>query len=178
VVNSATGGRTSYRNAGTTLRRGVEALWDGNWGRGVSTHLALTWLRAEFADPFASGTPPTLVPAGAKVPGVPPFMAYGNVVWTPGGWGGLQAGLEAQYTGKIYVNDRNSDAAAAYAIANLWVGFEQRVGGVVLREFVRANNVTDVRYVGSVIVGDTNGRYFESAPGLNWFGGLSATVEF
>jgi iron complex outermembrane receptor protein len=178
VVNSATGGRTSYRNAGTTLRRGVEALWDGNWGAGVTTHLALTWLRAEFADPFASGTPPTLVPAGAKVPGVPPFMAYGNVIWTPGGWGGLQAGLEAQYTGKIYVNDRNSDAAAAYAIANLWVGFEQRVGGVALREFVRANNVTDVRYVGSVIVGDTNGRYFESAPGLNWFGGLSASVEF
>jgi iron complex outermembrane receptor protein len=178
VVNAATGGRTTYKNAGRTLRRGVEALWDGTWGMGITSHVALTWLRAEFADPFASGNPPTLVPAGAKVPGVPPFAAYGEVVWTPGGWAGLQFALEVQHTGKLYVNDRNSDAAAAVTLANARIGFEQREGRVSLREFVRANNVTDQRYVGSVIVGDTNGRYFESAPGLNWFGGVNVSVEF
>ncbi len=33
--------------------------------------------------------------------------------------------------------------------------------------FVRINNLFDRRYVGSVIVDDSNGRYFEPAPGFN-----------
>ena len=48
------------------------------------------------------------------------------------------------------------------------------VGGWTLRAFVRVNNVTDRDYVGSVIVGDTNGRFFEPAPGRNVFAGASA----
>ena len=109
---------------------------------------------------------------------MPPFAGYGEIVWTPGGWAGLQMALQIQHMGKIYVNDRNSDAAAAVTLANARIGFEQKVGRILFREFVRVNNFTDQRYVGSVIVGDTNGRYFESAPGRNWFGGVNATVEF
>jgi len=41
---------------------------------------------------------------------------------------------------------------------------------------VRVNNVFDRRYAGSVIVGDTNGRFFEPAPGRNWFIGASIDV--
>ncbi|HEY8051876.1 MAG TPA: hypothetical protein VIE42_03625, partial [Steroidobacteraceae bacterium] len=33
--------------------------------------------------------------------------------------------------------------------------------------FVRVNNLFDRRYVGSVIVDDSNGRYFESAAPFN-----------
>ena len=38
--------------------------------------------------------------------------------------------------------------------------------------FARVNNLFDRNYAGSVIVGDTNGRYFEPAPGRNWFAGI------
>ena len=31
---------------------------------------------------------------------------------------------------------------------------------------------------GSVIVGDTNGRFFEPAPGRNWFAGIKAAIRF
>ncbi len=55
----------------------------------------------------------------------------------------------------------------------------RRSGGkVTLREYVRVNNLADVKYVGSVIVGDTNGRHFESAPGRNWFAGASIDLPF
>ena len=43
---------------------------------------------------------------------------------------------------------------------------------------MRVNNVTNVKYIGSVIVGDTNGRYFEPAPGRNWFVGASVALTF
>ena len=51
-------------------------------------------------------------------------------------------------------------------------------GNAQLREYVRVNNIANVNYIGSVIVGDTNGRYFEPAPGRNWFAGVSVNVAF
>jgi iron complex outermembrane receptor protein len=58
------------------------------------------------------------------------------------------------------------------------IGFGQVLAGVELREFTRLNNFTDRNYAGSVIVADTNGRYFEPAPGRNWFAGISALARF
>ena len=41
-------------------------------------------------------------------------------------------------------------------------------------EFARLDNVFDRNYVGSVVVGDANGRYYEPAPGRNWMAGVNA----
>jgi len=81
-----------------------------------------------------------------------------------------------QYVGKIYANDRNTASAPAYTIANAQAGFAQSAGKVKLTEYVRLNNIADKKYVGSVIVGDTNARYFEPAPGRNWFVGATVAV--
>jgi len=83
-----------------------------------------------------------------------------------------------QYTSKLYVNDRNTDSAAAWTVGNLRAGVTHVVGAWTLRAFARVNNVTDRDYVGSVIVGDTNGRFFEPAPGRNVFAGASAHARF
>jgi len=71
-----------------------------------------------------------------------------------------------------------TDAAPAWTIGNLRAGVTHVTGPWTLRAFVRVNNVTDVDYAGSVIVGDTNGRYFEPAPGRNVFAGASAHARF
>lgn len=178
IVDAATGGRTTYKNAGKTHRRGTELAYDGNFGNGVSTHVALTWLSAEFAGDLASGAPPVTVPAGNRLPGVPAFTAFGDMAWTPSALPWLTAAIEVQAAAKVYVNDRNSDAAPAYTIANVRLSTELKVADTTWRAFARVNNVTGRDYVGSVIVGDTNGRYFESAPGCNWFIGGSANVSF
>ena len=178
VVNAATGGRTTYRNADETRRRGVEAEWDADLGHGISTHVNYTWLLAEFTEPFVSGLPPVVTPAGARLPGVPPQQAFGVLTWSPGGYYGFSAAAEVQYVGRVYVNDRNTESAPAYTIGNLRVGFAQEINRVKLSEYVRVNNITNVNYVGSVIVGDTNGRYYEPAPGRNWYAGVSVSVAF
>jgi iron complex outermembrane receptor protein len=176
VVDAATGGRTTFKNAGDTRRRGAELAWDGAYRYGVRAHVALTWLRAEFADDFTTGSPPAVVAAGARLPGVPSKQAYGELAWVPGGWHGFNAALEAQYVDRLYVNDRNVDAAPAYGVMNARVGFAQASGKATWREFVRVNNLFDRNYAGSVIVGDTNGRFFEPAPGRNWFAGASVQM--
>jgi iron complex outermembrane receptor protein len=43
--------------------------------------------------------------------------------------------------------------------------------------FARINNLLNRRYVGSVIVGDGNGRYFEPGPGFNVLAGVTVTVK-
>ena len=43
---------------------------------------------------------------------------------------------------------------------------------------MRIDNVTDRKYIGSVIVADGNRRFYEPAPGRNWLVGVSAAARF
>jgi len=178
VIDTATGGRTTYRNSSKTRRRGFEAEWDADLGSGISTHVNYTYLLAEFAEPYASGIPLVVTPAGSRLPGVPPQQLFGTLEWTPGGFGGFSVAGEVQYVGRIYVNDVNSAYAPAYTLGNLRVGFAQQADRLQFSEYVRINNIANVNYVGSVIVGDTNGRYYEPAPGRNWYAGVSISAAF
>ena len=178
VIDTAVGGRTTYKNAAKTRRRGVEAAWEGKLGGGFAGYAMYTWLSAKFAADATTGVPPQIVPAGARLPGVPPANAYAELTWSYPRAAGLLAGIEIQYAGKVYVNDRNTDAAPAYAIGSLRAGFEQRTGRWLLREFARLNNFTNKNYVGTVIVGDTNGRYFEPAAARHFLIGVSIGANF
>ncbi|MGE5143577.1 MAG: TonB-dependent receptor domain-containing protein, partial [Acidobacteriota bacterium] len=176
--DTATGGRTTYKNASKTRRRGVEAEWDAPLPSGFNAYASYTYLSAEFASDATTGVPPQPIPAGSRLPGVPQASAFAELAWSKPEWYGINAAIEGQYSGKIYVNDRNTDAAPSYAIANVRLGFEQTARAWTFREFVRVNNLFDRNYVGSVIVGDTNGRFFEPSPGRNYLAGVSAIVRF
>lgn len=174
VVNSAAGGRTDYRNASGTQRKGLEVGWQQRYGAGFESALAWTLLDAKFSQPFTSGTPPTTVNAGNRLPGVASNLFFGELLWRHAA-SGFHAGIEVRHSGQVFVNDQNSEAAAAYTIGNLRAGFTQRGKGWRLTEFVRVDNVTDRAYIGSVIVADGNGRYYEPAPGRALMAG--ATLE-
>ena len=113
------------KNATKTERKGVEAAWQGNLGGGFAGYASYTYLSAKFTDAATTGVPPRIVPAGARLPGVPGTSAYGELSWSYPQAGGLNAALEVQYAGNVYVNDRNTDAAPAWTTASLRVGFEQ-----------------------------------------------------
>jgi iron complex outermembrane receptor protein len=110
------------------------------------------------------------------LPGVPSRQAYGELAWRPRALSGWSGAIEGQYVDRIFVNDRNSDSAPAYAVANARIGYELRRGALRFAAFGRLNNLFDRRYSGSVIVGDTNGRFFEPAPGRNWFAGVDIGI--
>lgn len=178
VVDTASGGRTTYRNAGDTRRRGAEASWAGELGGGFAVYAAYTWLSARFISPVPAGAGAPPPPDGARLPGVPAANAYAELSWSWPAAAGLNAAIEVRYAGRMYVDDRNIDAAPAWTIGNVRVGFEQRSGRWVLREFLRVDNVADVNYVGSVIVGDASGRYFEPAARRNFLLGVRVAASF
>lgn len=172
-------GRAVYHNVGRTDRDGAEFGVRGHWANGIGAGLAYTWMRATYANAFKSCalTPcvPVVTPAGNRLPGIPLDQAYGEVTWADPD-GGFSAGLEEQVRGRVYVNDRNTDAAPAYAVTNLRLGYEHALGSTRLQEFLRFDNLFDRRYAGSVIVDDTNGRYFEPAPGFAVYAGVTVRL--
>jgi iron complex outermembrane receptor protein len=177
VVNTSSGGRTDFKNAAQTRREGLELLWESRLAHNLEAALAYTLLDAKFTQPFSSGAPATTVPAGNRLPGVPPYTLFGELVWRHPA-SGFHAGVEARHNGKIYVNDANSEFASAYTVWNLRAGFEQRARRWRLTEFVRVDNVTDHRYIGSVIVSEGNGRFYEPAPERSLLVGMGAEFTF
>jgi iron complex outermembrane receptor protein len=177
VINSSAGGRTDYKNASKTRREGVELSFDSYLGAGFEAYLAYTWLDAQFTQTFTSGVPAVTVPAGNKLPGVPAYMLFGELVWRHTA-SGFHAGVELRANGKVYVNDVNSAFADPYTVGNVRAGFEQRSKKWRLTEFVRIDNVTDRQYIGSVIIADSNSRFYEPSPGRNYLLGLNAQLSF
>jgi iron complex outermembrane receptor protein len=172
VVDSSSGGRTSYRNGGKTLRQGMELSLDASWRHGLSTRMALTTLRAIYDQGFGN------VLEGSRLPGVPNANLYGELAWKDR-MERYGAALEAIASSKIYAEDSNLDQAApGYGILNARATASQQWRGWRFKQFARLNNLLDKNYVGSVIVGDANKRYYEAAPQRNWMLGASALYQF
>ena len=177
VTNSSSGGRTDFKNASRTQRDGVEWSLESRLPGGFEAALAYTWLDARFTEAFGSGSPPTLVPSGAKLPGVARRFFNGDFVWRHPR-NGFHAGVEVRSSSRVFVNEANSDAADAYTVAHVRAGMERRFERWLVSAFARVDNVTDRRYAGSVIVSEARGRFFEPAPGRTFLVGLQASRAF
>ena len=176
VVDTNSGGRATYVNAGRTHRTGAELGASATLPFDIEATLAWTLLDATFEESFttpASGT----VAAGNVLPGVPRNSVYGELRWShpPTGFNVL---FEAQYRSRMAADDANSQFADAYTIANLALGFKQRARSWQLSEFLRIDNLADRAYVGSVIVNESNQRFFEPAPGRSYMLGAQAKLGF
>lgn len=181
VVDTNDGGRSTFKNAGRTTRRGFELSYVGQLAETVRATVSATQLKARFRDAFTSGSGAAAVPvaAGNRLPGTPERSAYAELAWAPANaWGGFSAAAEAVHTGRLYVNDANEDSTPAVTTFNLRTGFAQQVGGWRLTQLVRLDNAADKRYAGSVIVGDANKRFFEPALPRSWLLALTARYEF
>jgi iron complex outermembrane receptor protein len=172
VVDASSGGRTSYRNASATLRQGGELSVDAELGAGWNARIAMSMLHAIYDEGFGA------VPKGSRLPGVPKSSFYGELGWTEAA-GRYGVALETVANSRVYAEDTNTaQTAPSYAVVNARVQASQQFGGWRLRQFARLNNLFDRDYVGSVIVGDANRRYYEAAPGSNWLLGVSAQYQF
>ncbi len=168
IVAASQNGRTSYENAGATRRDGVELRATGDFAHHLSAVTSLSYLDATLQ----SGPD-----AGSYMPGIPQRMFYASLTWeTPPS--GFYTTAEMQYLDRVYVNSDNSASAAPYTVINWWAGFRQNFWQWHLNEFLRLDNVLNRSYVSAVVVDDTNGRYYEPAPGRDYTVGIGLTRAF
>lgn len=163
------GGRATFQNA-DSRRRGVELGLDLALSPDWSARLAADWIRARFDEDYSYTSQGSLrrVQAGNRLPGVPHSSAFLELAWRdlrPG----LSAALESRYLGSVAVDDRNIDETGSTPLFNARVGWRWQNG---LRVFLRAENLADREYAGSVIVNEANGRYFEPGAARSVYLGL------
>lgn len=179
VTATSSGGRATFQNVGRTRRQGAELGWQHETAGHWRTQLALTWLDATYRDPFCSPVPcanGNQVAAGNRIPGIARQSLFASFGWAPPqGW---RAGIELRALGRIQANDRNTESAPGYAIASAHAGYAWQRDAWEIHAFARVDNLADRHHIGSVIVNESNARYFEPAPGRNWTLGVGAAYRF
>lgn len=154
-VATNNGGRTTYTNVGRTRRQGAELALAWRLSPAWRVQAAATLLNATYLDGL-------LVPAGNRIAGTLPRTAYAEAAWTPGAF---EFALEGRGQGRLPVNDANSDFAAGQGLLALRALWRAPVGPGRLEMLARVDNLADRRVVASVIVNESNQRYFEPAAG-------------
>jgi iron complex outermembrane receptor protein len=173
VVASSTGGRTTYANAGSTRRYGTDLSLDATLPAHFSARLAYSLIQVRFVGGAYNGN---------TLPGVPRQQFYAGLTWRPPlqseALQGFYTTVSALVRSQVYVDAKNSAAAQGYGALNWVAGVEQRHGSWHVSEFVRVDNLLNRNYVAAVVIADTNGRYYEAAPGRNVIAGVQVTREF
>ncbi|EOE4244309.1 TonB-dependent receptor PqqU [Klebsiella pneumoniae] len=172
VVDSSSGGRTSYKNAGKTRRQGMELGLDQQFGESWRLKAAWTWLDATYRTNVCDDASCK----GNRIPGIARNMGYASFGYQPEqGW---YAGSDIRYMSDIMANDENTAKAPSWTVVGLTTGYKWSYGRMDMDLFGRIDNLFDREYVGSVIVNESNGRYYEPAPGRNYGIGLNLAWRF
>ncbi|HBX7962274.1 TPA: TonB-dependent receptor [Klebsiella pneumoniae] len=172
VVDSSSGGRTSYKNAGKTRRQGMELGLDQQFGESWRLKAAWTWLDATYRTNVCDDASCN----GNRTPGIARNMGYASFGYQPEqGW---YAGSDIRYMSDIMANDENTAKAPSWTVVGLTTGYKWSYGRMDMDLFGRIDNLFDREYVGSVIVNESNGRYYEPAPGRNYGIGLNLAWRF
>ena len=167
-------GRTYYRNAGRTRRRGAEVELSTDVGP-VSLTTSYTLSSFHFRD-FVSGTAQY---AGNSIPGIPEHQLQATAVWH------LRDAFllaESQSKSRVFVNDANAASARGFSVLNIRTGATAAFGRPWLTPVVGVQNVFDKHYVGSVAVNASGAttaatKFYEPAAGRTWYVGLSAATS-
>ncbi len=178
VIAVSSAGSTAYKNAPGTSRTGWELSGNTLLTPNLRATVAASRIDAKYSQAFTSGT--TSVQADNKMPGIPQSFVFAELLWAgsrmDGGKKmsslGGRAGLEFTQSGRLYANDANTASADGYATLNFKASRGWSVGPGSLTAYARVDNITDRRYIGSVIVNQAVLQFYEPAPGRNWTFGL------
>jgi iron complex outermembrane receptor protein len=176
VVLRNSQGQNAYQNAPGTSRTG----WELSGSTQFTPHWALTasasMIDAHYTKTFAS--------SGKQLPGIPQSSLFSELAWTSEASStgrakdGMRVGLEMVQAGRIYANDTNTESADGHTVFNLSASQRWSLGKGGVTAYARLNNVSDERYVGSVLVNQTANPPQSYEPGLpqNWTLGLSLNL--
>ena len=169
-VRSNTGGRSSFQNVGRTRRHGAELATTWRPATGLTLQAAVSLLHAAYADSFSTCTsapcptannPAVPVPAGNRIAGTQKALGWAQAAWRAGPLDGTWA-LEWRAVARTMANDLNTAAAPGYGLAHLrWSGKLALGPADDIALLARVDNLFNRDHVGSVIVNDGNGRFYE-----------------
>ena len=169
VVDQSVGGRTTFRNAAETEREGIELFGRYAINPKVKMQVGIQSLDAIYS-------------AGQwnrnQLPGVAREQYQLGVQWLPLATDVLQFDLGAQQRSRIFSADNNQVYAPDFYTVDISARGTYPIHSLQLNWWLKIANLNDEKYVGSVIVNQTNGRAFEPALGRNFSAGIRFAHQF
>lgn len=178
VIQRTPDGADYFINAGKTSQQGLEALVSWNpiqeangfisyfkiWNSYTYNHYRFKEYVPDgndYSDNKLTGVPPTVNTTGIDVK----FkrLVYFNIT--------------ANYVDHIPLNDANTDYASEYFLLGGRMGFKIPIKSEnVLEFFGGVDNALDKKYSLGNDLNAIGGRYYNAAPGINFYGGVKITV--
>jgi len=164
-----------FVNAGSTKQRGIESQASyqfitktNSCINSAKLWISYTWDKFNY-DEFKQSTTDL---SGKQLPSVAPnTVAAGFDIATKHG---IYSNLTYFYSDPIALNDANSEYAAPYNLLGVRLGWKKQLNRKKLLDiFIGGENLFNVTYSLGNDINAAGGRYYNVAPGRNFFGGAS-----
>ncbi|MEN8817189.1 MAG: TonB-dependent receptor [Nonlabens sp.] len=158
--------RTFFRNAGRTVRNGIEI--EGVYTISKAWAFTAAYTFSDFTyDDFttANGTF-----NGNILPGIP--QHYTNLGLQFKSEKGFYVNAQASLVGKQYANDSNQTEVDGYENINIRAGYNFTYKKIKILPYAGMNNILGQQFIDNVRINAFGSRFFEPAPGINGYGGI------
>lgn len=158
--------REFFRNAGSSIRRGIEVSANQKLISNLDFNLAYTFSDFEYGRYEVNGNDF----GGNLLPAIPKHLLNAQLNYlSDSQW---QVQLELTNVGKLYADDANSAEVDGYAILNLRLRKTINLKNVSFTPFFGINNLLDQTYNDNIRINAFGGRYYEAAPQVNLYIGF------
>ncbi len=164
-------GRTFYRNAGKSTRKGVEASIQYAIMPTMSFSINYTYSDFKYTA-YISGEQDF---KNNRTPGIPQHNAFGEWRWTAKK--GLTTVVQVRRVGSFYANDANTAKNDAYTMATLRAGYRLQFKQLSIEPFAGATNILNARYNANVLINAAGNRFYEPAAGAYYYGGVKVNFS-
>jgi iron complex outermembrane receptor protein len=158
--------RVFFRNAASSVHNGVEAGFTALLISGLTLTGSYTYSDFTFED-FRSAAGDF---SGNRLPGIPIHRLYGRVNYLKSS--GFTSYIQATGVDSYFVDNANLEENDGYVVFDVRFGYAVRTARLQILPILGLNNLFDVRYSSSVVINAVGGRYYEPAPGRNFYLGL------
>jgi iron complex outermembrane recepter protein len=169
-------GEEYFENAGSVVQPGIESqlsvfvLRDGSgWFSNIVLMNSYTW----NAFTFEKYTVDTIDYSGNRLTGTPEHVVVTSVKAEMRF--GFSAFVQHYYVSSLPLNDANSEWADPYHLLQASVTWKYDLEVMMLHVFAGGDNLLNVKYSAGHDLNAAGGRYYNAAPPMNFYGGVSVT---
>jgi iron complex outermembrane recepter protein len=164
-------GKTFYRNAGKTLRKGIEIGLNYEIMEGLTAYYTQTL--SDFT--YKTYSVNTTSFDGKILPGIPRLNTQVELRYAHEK--GFFGNIQVRKVSEVYANDANTALADGYSVINLRLGHTFTIKSVQIEPFFGINNAMNTNYIANVQLNAQSDRYFEPATLRYFFGGLKVRLK-
>lgn len=165
---SGQAGKTFFRNAGKTNRKGIELSLNMLIHQDFTIQASGMLTNYKYVDYTVNN----ISYKENQLPNSPRINTQFALKYAPTYLKGFATQLQFFYRDKMFANDANTSFAAAYRLWNLRLSHIFSFRHLEIAPFLSINNLTNTQYIGNILINATNDRFFEPAMPRYFFGGI------